>query len=130
MKVNVNSWHWKMYESFYRLSAIRIKDGDKQLSFCKYFSCVVLIVSILGLISIGPISLLVAGLIANFWFTIQIIGGSIAWIIFYLSLILGINKICDYRYSRTPKEPSLVRSRIQAHKRKVCPYIEVVRGES
>lgn len=119
MKINRNSWHYKVYE-FGHASEEKVPETT---NLCRYFwRCwagvgfgLMILTLLLALTAGACVVLYLLGL-ATFFFPIEtgtITAGAVA--IYFLR---------KYRKPTEPREPGLLRLYLQAKKEKVCPIIE------
>ena len=125
MKVNTNSWHYKMMR-WYR------EPYDMPRTLCTYFWSVVLFgVLTLGCVGAGVVLLMAAT--SPVWGTITyylfgyVAGLDLATFVTVAYIIVGLMWLYQYGYVPEKIEKSLPVEYMKAVKSKVCPMIEYVK---
>lgn len=114
MKVKRNSWHYKLWSSYF---------NRNPKNLCQYFWAIVFSI----FVSTSWIFIFVILI----WMSFIAIATSVGWwvlicVAFSASIFWGgRNVYYKYFHNRPPKEPGLFRSWLKAKKEKVCPIIEV-----
>lgn len=137
MKINQNSWHFKLHDKFSSKSHWRFYQG-KPVSLCSYFWRTIGLI-LLSICMMGFFILIAAVLISGpfFW----LFEGDDRKAVF-LVLIVEMVLLCmavgsaiidsDWWQKKRPKvkrDPGLFRSWLRAKKSKVCPLLELERDE-
>jgi hypothetical protein len=127
MKINTNSWHYKLWRSSFKESVWGVPDKIDLCRYCHRVFWQVISKALACLMAVGCVGALVYGFyvafILHFILSMECLGAALLLLACPISYVTWLN------HQRHPWEPvkepkTLVGKWLQARKQRVCPMIE------